>query len=132
MRHNGGIIGKNSAILYPASGRRVGRSLHDYGKGNIKPLRNDIAFSFGLYGETFFRISALRRQLPHLREHILDEDPVARGGVVDHDISKLMIPTPQSPQHSAKYSGKSPYFGRFESELTCSVRSLSISNTKSR
>ena len=45
-------------------------------------------------------------------------------------ISKLMIPTPQSPQHSAKYSGKSPYFGRFESELTCSVRSLSISNTK--
>ena len=54
---------------------------------------------------------------------------IAPCRIVNKYISKLMIPTPQSPQHSAKYSGKSPYFGRFESELTCSVRSLSISNT---
>ena len=57
-------------------------------------------------------------------QHILRENTIPLGGIVHKNISKLMIPTPQSPQHSAKYSGKSPYFGRFESELTCSVRSL--------
>ena len=61
--------------------------------------------------------------------HCLGKYSVSSCWVIKKNISKLMIPTPQSPQHSAKYSGKSPYFGRLESELTCSVRSLSISNT---
>ena len=56
--------------------------------------------------------------------HVFIEYPISASRIVYEHISKLMIPTPQSPQHSAKYSGKSPYFGRFESELTCSVRSL--------
>ena len=37
------------------------------GKGNIKPLWNDIAFCF----------------LPRLVEHIFDKNAVARGGIVD-------------------------------------------------
>lgn len=93
--------------------------------------------------ESFHKIEPLSRRGPFIPqigfrngiagfEHIFRKDRKPLGGVVDKHISKLMIPTPQSPQHSAKYSGKSPYFGRFESELTCSVRSLSISNTKKR
>ena len=45
-------------------------------KGNIKPLRNDIAF-------------VLRRRFQracHIGEHIFDKNAIPRGGVVDHHV----------------------------------------------
>ena len=60
-------------------------------KGNIKLFRNDIAFV--------------------LFYHIPNKYTVHLSGIVYSDISKMMIPTPQSHRHSAKYSGKNLYFG---------------------
>ena len=53
-----------------------------FSKGNIKPIlcRNDIAF-------WCVSLSVdLPREIAHLRQHILNKNPVPRGGIVDQHV----------------------------------------------